>query len=260
MIQKHKQSDAVLEFIASWSKDPAFIELLADGAPSADCTAKALQEHLHKTLRALSKKQSQNAEAGACIHGGRHTGLAFCMRWIGVASKVPKQGDEGKVRDFNGGAPFVPFAPKKIIHNIGSNQRYSLELGKSLAGLNVLIKAIRASGSCAPDGTVHPWDDIKTQFEQWIEKITSKMSLGLTGNYVAPHILRKLLILNGDLPPLTTQEMKDLVPDEQKQLGQIPSSLRDRGRLAHALLCPDIYITCYNCQSPSILIHLHVFL
>jgi hypothetical protein len=257
MIQRHNQSDAVLEFIASWSKDPAFIKQLAHAAPKPNCTAKALLEHLHKTLRFLSDNGLQEAEAGHCIHGGRHTGLAFCMRWLGVASKVPKRPkSKDSPRSFLGGAPFVPFAPKQIIHNIGYGQLYSLELGKSSVGLDALIQAIRKSDSCASDGTPISWNEVHAQYGLWIQKITAKFSMGLTGTYVAPHILRKFLILNGDLPPLTVQEMEDLVPDEQDQLSKIPASLKDRGRLAQAVMCPDIYITCYNCQQLDVIIHL----
>jgi hypothetical protein len=259
MIQKQNRSDPVLEFIASWSKDPAFIKQLADGAPKPNCTAQALLAHLHKTLRAISDNQSQTAEAGACIHGGRHTGLAFCMRWIGVAAKVSKVSKVSNSQGFPGGAPFVPFAPKQIIHNVGCGQGLSLELGKSLVGLDAIIQAIRTSDSCASDDAPQSWDKVKTRFGLWIDKITAKLSMGLNGHYLAPHILRKFLILNGDLPPLTVQEMQALVPDEQKQLSKIPSSLKDRGRLAKALVCPDIYITCYNCQYPSTPINLRCF-
>lgn len=259
MIQKHKKSDAVLEFIASWSKDPAFIEQLAHGAPKPNCTAQALLAHLHKTLRALSENQSCRAEAGACIHGGRHTGLAFCMRWIGVAAKVSKVSKATGSQGFQGGAPFVPFRPKQIVHNVGCAPGLSLELGRSLVGLDALIEAIRTSDSCASDGTSQSWDRVVASFWLWIEKITAKLSMGLTGHYLAPHILRKFLILNGHLPPLTVQEMQALVPDEQNQLSKIPASLKDRGRLAQAMACPDIYITCYNCQHPSIPISLLLF-
>ena len=260
MIQKQQRSDPVLEFIASWSKDPAFVEQLPVGAPKPDCTAQALLAHLHKTLRALSEnRQSCKAEAAACIHGGRHTGLAFCMRWIGVAAKVSNASKASSSRGFQGGAPFTPFNPKRIIHNVGCGPGLSLELGRSLVGLDALIQAIRTSDSCASDGTSQSWDRIVKVYGTWIEKITAKLSMGLTGRYLAPHILRKFLILNGNLPPLTVQEMQALVPDEQDQLSKIPASLKDRGRLAQALSCPDIYITCYNCRHPSTLINLRLF-
>ena len=259
MIQKRKRSDPVLEFIASWSKDPAFIEQLAVGAPKPNCTAQALLAHLHKTLRAISENRSRRAEAGACIHGGRHTGLAFCMRWIGVAAKVSKVPKATGSQGFRGGAPFVPFRPKQIIHDVGCGQGLSLELGRSLVGLEALIKAIRTSDSCASDGAPKTSDQVVARFESWVEKITDKLSMGLTGHYLAPHILRKFLILDGALPSLTVQEMQALVPDEQHQLGKIPVSLKDRGRLAQALACPDIYITCYNCEHPSTHVNLRLF-
>ena len=262
MIQKHKKSHAVLEFSGASGSGRVPSHQLADGAPKPNCTAKTLLEHLHKTLRAISDNRLQGAEAGACIHGGRHTGLAFCMRWIGVAAKVSKATAVDSPRGFQGGAPFVPFAPKQIIHNVGCGTGLSLELGTSLVGLDAIIEAIRTSDSCASDGRSQTcsWAQVQECFGQWIEKITAKLSMGLTGNYVTPHILRKFLILNGDLPPLTVQEMQALVPDEQHQLSKIPASLKDRGRLASALACPDIYITCYNCRHLSTpLINLRLF-
>ena len=134
------------------------------------------------------------------------------------------------------------------MENVGSSG--TLVLGRSLEGLQALIAGFRASDY--PSVTMqHNWSELRDQFRAAVTKVTEKYSMGLTGAYVAPHILRKLLLLNGDLPHLTAAEMGELVPDEQHVLDKLPANLRERGRLARALHCADIYITCYNCLGPS---------
>ena len=237
------RSDPVLLVIAAWAKDPAFVRHLSQDAPGPDCSAAELQRHIHRALRSIAG--SHAAEAGACIRGGRHTGLVFCLRWLGLATK---KNSKSCRQDFPGGVPFQAFKPPRLVENVGSCG--TLELGRSLEGLQALIAGFRASDY--PSVTMqHNWSELRDQFRAAVTKATEKYSMGLTGAYVAPHILRKLLLLNGDLPHLTAAEMEELVPDEQHVLDKLPASLRERGRLARALHCADIYITCYNCLGPS---------
>ena len=82
------RSDPVLLVIAAWAKDPVFVRHLSQDAPGPDCSAAELQRHIHRTLRRIAGLQA--AEARACIRGGRHTGLTFCLRWLGLAAKKKK--------------------------------------------------------------------------------------------------------------------------------------------------------------------------
>ncbi len=241
------RSDPVLLFIAAWAKDPVFVQHLSHGAPGCDCSAAELQRHIHNTLRSIAGQHL--AEAGLCIRGGRHTGLAFCMRWLGLATKITTTGGG---QDFKGGVPFLAYNPPKLVADVGSG--ITFELGRSLLGLQALMNGLRAADY--PSVTQrHPWSKLRDGFRAALTKVTEKYSMGLTGTYLAPHILRKFLLLNGDLPHLTVAEMEDLVPDEQQVLAELPMNLRDRGRLARALCCSDMYITCYNCLGLSRSIH-----
>ena len=231
-------SHPVIEFIAAWAKDPTFIQQLSTNAPRKGCSAADLQRHLHKALRACAGQHK--GEAGKCLAGGRHTGVAFCLRWLGVAAKV------GGGQEFKGGVPFQPYSPPRFINNLGGTG-YQMELGRSLEGLQALIAASPLLDHWTPGQEPIPWHEVKIRFEAAVKKLTEKYTLGMGGTYLAPHLLRKFLLLNGDLPPMTVQEMKDLVPDEQQILRNLPLVLLERGRLARALRCPDIYITCYNC-------------
>lgn len=244
LVEKFGRADPALIFIASWAKDPTFIKQLHRDPPSPNCSSLELQKHIHKALQGAANKHL--VEAGCCIRGGRHTGLLFCLRWLGLACKVGK----GDQQDFKGGIPFVPFKPQRFIENIGG-QKCKVELGRSSDGLDALIKGLRGTELLGGSGAPLRWETVQKNFRASLEAVTKKYSMGLTGNYVAPHVLRKLLLLNGDLPPLTIKEMRELVPDEQKVLDNLPAHLRQRGRLAKTLHCPDIYVTCFNCHSPS---------
>jgi hypothetical protein len=184
-------------------------------------------------------------EAGLCIRGGRHTGLGFCLRWLGLATKITtKAGGQ----DFKGGVPFLAYNPPRLVADVGSGMGF--ELGRSLEGLQALMNGFRAA-DYPPVTESHPWSKLRDAFRAALTKVTVKYSMGLTGTYLAPHILRKFLLLNGDLSPLTVAEMEDMVPDEQQVLAELPLNLRDRGRLGRVLSCSDMYITCYNCLGLS---------
>ena len=166
------------------------------------------------------------------------------MRWLGVASKKTP----GR-RDFQGGIAFSPFNPPRHAENIGKS-RATYELGQSLVGLKALMAGFRDS-HYPSTAKSHPWRAMKAGFHTALQKATERHTMGLTGDYAGPHILRKMLLLNGDLPALTVPEMVELMPDEQGALDKITDSLRDRGRLSSALMCPDMFITCHNCNSLS---------
>ena len=251
------RADPVLLFIAAWAKDPVFVRRLSHNAPGCDCSAAELQRHIHSTLRSIAGRHM--VEAGICLRGGRHTGLAFCMRWLGLAAKITTKGGG---QDFKGGVPFLAYNPPRVVENIGNGGTF--ELGRSLEGLQALMNGFRAADYPSVT-TSHPWSELRDKFRAALTTVTKKYSMGLTGDSLAPHILRKFLLLNGDLPHLTVPEMEDLVPDEQKVLEMLPHNLRDRGRLARAVSCSDLYITCYNCRGPShskcmFLIHIYLCL
>ena len=239
-VRTHAAADPVLEFIAAWVKDPVFIRQLAKQVPAPNSSAAELRASVHQAVRAISQRHLH--EAGACIHGGRHTGLAFCLRWLGLASKTG-----GTRQDFKGGVPFEPFQPRKVARGIGSGG-CEFEFGKSLLGLEALMAGFR-SAKYPSTFNVVPWNELRDHFHNALAITTKKYSMGLLGDYAAPHILRKFILLNGDLPPMTVTDMETLMPDEQKLLKHIPTVLRDRGRLAKFVHCGEMYITCFNCIS-----------
>jgi hypothetical protein len=164
------------------------------------------------------------------------------LGYLGLATKIKKRGGR---QDFKGkgGVPFLAFNPPQLVENIGQDGTF--ELGRSLDGLLALMDGFRAADYPSTNKG-HPWFKLRDEFRAAVTKVTKEYSMGLTGAHLTPHILHKFLLMNGDVPHLTVPEMADLFPDEQQIFEELPFNLRDRGRLATAVSCPDLYITYYN--------------